>query len=1414
MLALTSLGYGQVESFNSGIPATWAITSNQTVTNNWVPNPTAGLNGTGCAAVNPASNNTQGQTAEYFLISPQLVTPTNGEIRFYVKQGSFTNRGTIFQLRVSTANQPDISSFNVTLQSWTEAQLNTAATTWQEKIVPIPSIPSGIPVYLALVAITNQTGTTATSGDTIFVDNFRLIQSCVPVTGINTVIASDSAQITWTHPTATQFGIEVVPAGAGHGALGTPVSGTSYTASGLDPLTTYDVYIIANCDAETSSSWAGPFSFTTAAIGLTCPTAIQVPSDVTVTPYVYSNNLNQFYDANTYVNYNSQDLACQPAGTPSTWNLLLGNHAYFSFTPATSGLVNITQTANVISGGGGNNCYNASSSLFIFNGCAGVGTSAGCLGGVRTDTNMLTSGFYNFYVTAGQTYILLVSSPYQRTNPGAGICFTLTISGSTCPAPAVITYENLQQTSITASWNNVQNLVSAWEYIALPATDGAPSAAQAGTPTNTNIENPVSGLTPGTDYNLYVRSVCGGIPGPWSAPMPFTTQCNPLPLPFYTGFTDASATNPEPCWTVLNLNNDPYKFTFGNNAFSEPCARLRTADAAPNDMLITPQFVFDGVTQKRLRFKYNVYGNWGLIVNNPPGGPGSFEVLLSNTGVGEDDFTTVLVPLNSYVTQYNFIEMIVPIPANIVGNVNIAWKLPPGSLQTGIQFYIDDVYVEDMPACSEPLYPVITPGTITTTSLELSWTNGYNNTQWQISVQPEGTGTPIPNLLVNTNPYTITGLTPGTRYEIYVRAYCNETEQSIWAGPIFFHTLCDPQPVPYYESLNDSDPNTKKFCWSVRNIGDDNTEWRIEENDAQIGQAPSFFNPFGGFDDWLVSGPVNAVGLKRLRFNYRAVVGIFQPSPRGNFEVLMSTTPDFNTYTTIIPSFDFTNTGYLEYTTLFTGTGVVYIAFRVPPTMENPANSGIMFINDVTIDDAPACPFPTDLTATNASQNGVTLGWTPGYLETAWEVTIQEQGGGIPTSNGVDVQTTPSYTANGLQPNTAYEYYVRAVCDENTKSEWRGPILFRTDCVVYPSPFIETFEPSSETKSCWKITDGNANGNTWSLNSTVQPIFGQMMAAMFTGTNGNNNDWLVSPTITVQPNQRLRFYYKVYDEFFEEDLKIKISTNGSDISQFTTTIYENSLAADTDATGVVEGSNSITLASAADAARVRPGDFIYIPGFPFPYPTYVASVSGNVITMTTTATITQTGVQNVQFEHEAINNEEVKEMIINLTDITAPTNLNFGFYIPYFPPNPWAYRSQLLFIDNFIIEDIPACPAVSNVTTSNIIDTSAQIDWDVNGTETAWEISVQPYGTPAPTGDTLPAYLYSATSHPYTINGLTPSTLYQYYVRAVCSSTSQSEWIGPFEILTKCDYTNVCQYTMSLTSGSTVQVSQQINEMQ
>lgn len=1412
LLFASNLSFSQLalQEFQSGIPASWAVQSNQTVTNNWQATPTGGYQGTAGVSVNPALNNTVGTTAQYFLITEQFSTPSNGEIKFFTKQGSFTNRGTTYQLRASTASQPDISSFNVVLQSWTEAQLNVAATTYEEKTVSIGSLQAGIPVYLAFVAITNQTGTTATSGDTWFVDNVRVITGCTPVSNVVTTPASTTAQITWTHPSSNSFEIQVLASGAGIGATGTAVTGTSYSATNLTDNTTYDVYIRAIC-TDSNSAWGGPFTFTTTILGQSCATPIIVPSNVTTTPYILSTNLINFHTNTNYVPISSQGLSCVPPGVPSTWNLFSGDHAFLSFTPATSGLVNFTQQIQT----SGNGCFaNASTSVFIFDSCTGVATEGSCLGGFTTGnpSSVTYAELTNFYVAAGQTYIILISSPYLQSSTGASICFTFTISAPSCPRPAGLSYSNLLQTSGSFSWQNPQNLVSNWQYVAIPATSGVPNGSETLSTTTTPTNNPLTNLVPNTDYNLFVRSVCNGVPGPWSNPLPFTTQCSVQNVPYYSGFNNDLEIS---CWNQLNLNNDAHVFNFGNSANSEPVAKLRTSGLSliTNDMLITPQFVFDGVTQKQIRFKFQAYGSFNGTTTT---GDSSYAMKLSTTGVGATNFNTEIAPLQTFFTGFNWVERVVVVPQNVVGNVNIAWHLPLGSVNTATQFYIEDVYVEDLPACSPPSYPIVTPGSITSTSATISWTNGYNNTQWELVAQPLGTGIPTtPGIIVNSNPYTLTNLNPSTRYEFYMRAVCSPTLQSSWAGPINFNTLCIAQPTPYYESLNDTDVNTKKFCWSVNNVDGTLTQWRIEATEASIRALSTMSQPFTTFDDWLISAPINAVGLKRLRFSHRAVNGIFNPTPRGNVEVLMSSTPDFSSYTVLIPSFDFVNLAYEEKSVLFTGTGTTYIAFRVPPSMTEPGNSGIMMIDDVYVEDAPPCPNPGNLTVSTITTSTANLSWTAGYTETQWQVVVQAAGAGIPSGTGTSVSTTPTFNATGLTQDTLYEYYVRAVCGgSNGNSQWIGPLTFRTTCNALPTPFLETFNSDSTTESCWRAVNGNGDTNDWNLNQTVNPIFGDQMAALFTGNNGNNNDWLITPTITVNPNQRLRFYYKVYDEFFEEDLKVMLSTNGIATNQFTTILYENSLNSFTNATGVVSGSNSITLASAEDAARVRPGDFIYIPGFPFPYPTYVATVQGTLITMTTTATITQTGVQNIQFEHEAINNEEAKEMVINLTGITAPTNINLAFHTPYFPPNPWAYRSQYTFIDNVIVEDIPACPSVINVTSNNLLDTGVTLNWETVGTETSWEISVQPFGTPAPSGATLPQYLTTTNSHPKTITGLIPATQYQYYIRAICSSTSQSAWVGPFEFTTKCDFANVCEYTITTISGNTGQVSQSVNVMQ
>ncbi|MBC8644031.1 fibronectin type III domain-containing protein [Flavobacterium lindanitolerans] len=147
-------------------------------------------------------------------------------------------------------------------------------------------------------------------------------------------------------------------------------------------------------------------------------------------------------------------------------------------------------------------------------------------------------------------------------------------------------------------------------------------------------------------------------------------------------------------------------------------------------------------------------------------------------------------------------------------------------------------------------------------------------------------------------------------------------------------------------------------------------------------------------------------------------------------------------------------------------------------------------------------------------------------------------------------------------------------------------------------------------------------------------------------------------------------------------------------------------------------------------------------------------------------------------------------------------------------PNAWGYRGQLLVIDKVVIEDIPTCPVPNNLAVTDIIDTSAKISWDANGTETSWDVYVQPAELPAPVGDGDAQYLHNTTTNPYTVTGLTPAIRYEYYVRAVCSASQDSEWVGPFEFTTRCSFENLCEYTITLSGGTSSGVGGGINLVQ
>ncbi|MBC8644039.1 choice-of-anchor J domain-containing protein [Flavobacterium lindanitolerans] len=244
------------------------------------------------------------------------------------------------------------------------------------------------------------------------------------------------------------------------------------------------------------------------------------------------------------------------------------------------------------------------------------------------------------------------------------------------------------------------NLASSWEYVVQPADAGAPTGS--GTATNTNVGNLINtGLAAGQSYDLYVRSVCGGVPGNWSLPYRFATQCI-FNTPYSDSF-DGITSNPVPCWIPIDINNDGNKWGAG---YENLGIRIWNAQTANDDMIVSP-IINLGTTPKRLKFKYSTSG-----------GSVRFSVVLSTTGITAADFTTILLPSELIDTNDEGLEKIINIPTSITGNVNFAFYIHPEAGETAFLFNIDNVIVEDKPECSDPL--ALTANNITTSTADLS----------------------------------------------------------------------------------------------------------------------------------------------------------------------------------------------------------------------------------------------------------------------------------------------------------------------------------------------------------------------------------------------------------------------------------------------------------------------------------------------------------------------------------------------------------------------------------------------------------------------------------------------------------------------------------------------------------------------
>ncbi|RKS00900.1 fibronectin type III domain-containing protein [Flavobacterium sp. 102] len=1070
----------------------WAVFDNAVGTgqrwgiNNTVNDPPIVYAGTNAAYINRETMSI-GDISEDFLATPLVNIPNNGELRFFTRSFASGNQGTVYQIRVApaTASQTNPAAYTI-IQQWTEADLTTTFNIYEEKVVNIPAIYHNQQVYVSFVKVHNQqVAGVAGSGDRWLVDNVAIVEKCADPTNLTfTTLLSTSATLNWANPSgATSWEIEVVPSAGTPTGVGVVYNGTlPYVVTGLLPNTSYKFYVRAICSSGFPSLYVGPSAiFTTSAAPPECG--------------------GNFVDSgNTSANYsNSENI------TTTICPTIPGEQVTVTFT---SFATEATWDGLYVYNG---NTVTPSQLLPSANGAGNVpGGLAGAYWGTLTGGN-LPGPFTSTSADGCLTFV------FRSDTSGvfAGWVSNVTCAPPpVCQRPSGLTTTALTSNSVTLGWTN-NGLATTWEVLALPCGSPAPTADSTGwLPTATN-PYVFTGLTSATCYDLYVRGNCSSTSNGvslWSGPLSVTTQVAP---PECGGnFVDAGgvaanyANNSNVTTTICpTIPGEKVTVTFtlfntetnwdglyvynGNSV--TPSQLLPSANGAGNVPGGLAGSYWGNLTGANLPGPFTSTSADGCLTfvfrsdgsfNNPGwvstitcAPPPACEQPTNLTASG---MTTTTVQLGwvspGTATAWQVIAVPAGSPAPLPTetgwtaaptNPFVLGGLTPGTAYeyyvrgdcggAGVSLWSGPVAFSTVPTCPPPT--TLTTSTVLSTSVQLNWNSVAPSVSWQVLVLPCGSPAPTASTTgwidAPTNPFVVTGLSPVTCYDFYVRGFCTDTDLSFWspvatvttqvAPPVCGGTYTDAGgPTANYPNGSDS---TVTIC-------------------PPAGQVVTVtFSAFDTETNWDALYVFDGADINAPQIASTNGAGFVPGGLAGGY------------WGTAIPG-PFTASGV---------DGCLTFRFRSDGSVNRAG-----WVADVTCGAAPNCPKPTALTATNITTTSALLGWTElNPLVTSWDIIIVPLGSPVPlpTDPGFFTVSANPALITGLNPGTQYTFYVRSNCPVEGESALSNGLNFNT-LLANDNCEGAIFAPVNGSAVCQQVTPGSIAGASASPSPAIAPCLG------------------------------------------------------------------------------------------------------------------------------------------------------------------------------------------------------------------------------------------------------------------------------------------------------------------------------------
>ena len=989
-----------------------------------------------------------------------------------------------------------------------------------------------------------------------------------------------------------------------------------------------------------------------------------------------------------------------------------------------------------------------------------------------------------------------------------------------CVRPDNVILSNIQTTSVDAKWSGEAtnftvaygprgfNLDSVGTYQTLQTTD-------------TNIT--ITGLTPSTRYDVYVRSYCGdfGTNSEWSYVVSFTSVCTAFDIPYIETFdnytedvvtgTTAPTTYPEhimpTCWNVFPLATStstyPQSFITSSTTYAQRGNAIFFKSKKGSALYAVLPTMNADLDTLKMEFTYR---NESLTATNG---------ILSVGVMSDVTDTNSFIELFTYpvINSFTRAECTFASTALTGNNYNIAFRYQ--GLANNMYFSIDSVVVDYITPCMRPTNLVAE--NITQTTADLVW-NSYENTGFIIEYGPAGFELGQGTVIATTsNPHTITGLEVGSRYDYYVRSICSSgdtTEYPLTKGT--FRTECGLiTTLPWnadidgtWESVLNNTTAVYPSCWDIIDTGyvasaGTRYNWRNTTSSSYI-RTGSKAIYFAGLttttaihNDWLITPELQLTGNERLVFwmrnssttatdGYAARVAIYAYSVNP-----ADTTPN---YVQVAPRIVMHGTGsstYAEHIVPLTGlTGNVKLAFVVD------TNSYSFYIDDVVVEEIPSCEKPRRVSVDSTTATSVTLSWRGVIADYVVEYKTETETAWSSVAGTNDTIAT----VTNLLPSTNYQFRVKAVCAVGDSSVWSDIITGATECGPISLPFVEDFSSTTFPANCWSRMSGLAFSGA-ALTSTTSYI------TRVTTNNGIQTPhakiniygtsvkvWLITPEIDLanESGAELSFdialtKYATADTIEtctpDDKFMVIISRDGGNTwLREDATIWSDleTDSADYSYRGIRKTAERITI----DLSQYY-GDTIKIAFYGESTVTggdndlhidnilVETSCPSPIITSTTydatTATIAWTSsATDFQIAYkEATAADWGAE--INVTNATTYTITGL------MPTTNYQYRIRTICEEGaysgwregaFTTIELP-CTAPTNIVATNITYTSATLGWEGQGNELAWEVKYTTGGVE----ETI-----EATTNPVVIENLFSGSTYEVWVRAFCGAETYSDW--------------------------------------